>query len=162
MSTEQVSRFYDNEDLETLAIQEISTRPLVRQLRELRNLETTWAHSRLYTTARWLRDGFPISFTDCSVKRLPDGTIEFTARGKPLEKPAKLPDLKGKKALIIPSAKTLDDQVENCIAPYYTLNGAVNILEILLGVGQLHGQKEKQKRFREFFASRGIELPPPD
>lgn len=160
MAEESINKLYDNKDLDRLGPMSLDSGPISGLLRELRDLEASRAHVLLWTRARWMREGLPITWLNSSAKKLPDGTIEFTAKGKVSPSNAKVPDLTGKKAVLLPSTEKLDEEIEKCIAPFYTIRGAINILQIILGIPD-NDPKRKEERYLTFFKRLGETIPSP-
>lgn len=150
-----VNKFYgDNEDLRRLGSESLQAAPLVEHLRKMRALEGARGHLLLQQRARWLEEGVPVSFAHAEATKDPDGTITIVAKGKPKVEDVPVPNLKDKKLVLVPSLRDLNEEIDVVAAPYYTANGAVAILEIILGV-RFKDTKSRLERLREFFKKVG-------
>lgn len=153
--------FYTNEDLDQISPDELlKAGPIKARLAELRAMELDKARNFFWLRHRWLEEGLPITFHDCTVTK-EGGHVKLEAKGKTQPKDSKLPDLKGRRCLVIPIDEegAFDAQIDKILAPFFYIRGAVNILQLILGIPDEEGVT-REEIYQKFFRDLGEELPP--
>ncbi len=133
---------------------------LIAHLLDLYDLEFEKMKPLLLMRSEWMETGLPVTFNSCTITEKPDGTFELHATGKRPPQ-MKIGNLEGRKVIVMASPKALDEQLDMYVAPFYAVRGAVNMLQIVLGVGRAKDPRRKEEVYLELFRNAGEKLSSP-
>lgn len=126
-------------------------------LRELRDKEFDWAKAHLWIRHRWLERGIPVTIKNAKITPIDKKNFKLEAEGTPHGPPIgpggqmPVPKIEGQ-VIIMPSIRTLDQEITEFVVPFYTIRGGVEALEIALNLPP-HGDERKEERYLKLVRS---------
>ena len=138
--------FYDNKDLDGLpADLRLASAPIVKMLRDYRDVEAVGGRRCLWMGHRWMDKGIPVTIQNCKITKTGKNTFTIEATGVAASEKT-VPQLKGQVIILPSQLRRLDEEIVNGVAPFFACRGAVEALEMALGLDP-HGDMKKYDRY---------------